>query len=152
MDLASLSGAVVVGLDESGASWLALDRGVDLAGREQRRLVVLNVAELGTRAYANRLVRRAVEQARRRDPAVEVEGVVLVGTDGDVLAEVTATAAGLVLGSRVRWPGPVGTWALLAGRTGSETGTTDGPGRADGRTRGRDRRCGTTTTATTTTA
>lgn len=141
MDLTPFRGAVVVGLDESGAARLALDRGLDLARRQHRRLVVLNVAELGTRAYANRLVRRGVARVRHQDPTIDVQGIVLVG-EHEMQGVLLAAGAVLVPDSRVRRPSSEGPWTLPRYGTGFETGAT----------RGRDLRCGTTPTATTTTA
>jgi nucleotide-binding universal stress UspA family protein len=99
-------GSVLVGVDGSAGSDLALSWAATYAQHRGRPLVVLHVA--GTLVHpdaAGRVVaNRALEDVRAHHPDVPVTAHAVLGDPRAVLAQLAADASALVVGSRGRGP------------------------------------------------
>lgn len=107
---------IVVGVDGSEASGVALEYAVEEAARRGASLRVVSVWEMpvlpappvgmppglvgGHAEYAETIVAEAVERAQELQPDVPCEGLVLFGYPGTMLVEQGQDAALLVVGRR----------------------------------------------------
>lgn len=117
MEMSLVRDSVVVGVDGSRSSEAALSWAVRQAARESRPLTVLHAcglpgamedfedivaSERGLMSVGRSIAREAVAAARRADPALAVEPVVVMGSPATVLVEASEDAAALVVGARGR--------------------------------------------------
>jgi nucleotide-binding universal stress UspA family protein len=101
-------GPVVVGVDGSESSMLALDLAAEEAAARATSLTVLHVHDglPDTFAAASRIVAGAADRAGAEHPMVSVRGVVGVGDPAEVLGRHAGEACLMVLGSHGGHRGP----------------------------------------------
>lgn len=94
------TGAIAVGVDGSVWSRSALTWAIDQAAVEHRPLLLVHAGAAPDRAVLD----RACAEAMRRFPALEVHRLLSSSSPHDLLSELSAEAAMVVLGSRGRGP------------------------------------------------
>ncbi|MBM0238565.1 universal stress protein [Micromonospora sp. ATA32] len=103
-------GPVLVGVDGSPSSAIALDFAFDCAARRSARLLVVRVTNPGREAGATEELTETVARCGRRHPSVPAECHTIAGDPGIVLVEQSRSAQVAVVGARgdEPWRGMLG--------------------------------------------
>ncbi len=102
MSTSIVPGSVVVGVDGSPSSDLAVQWAARHAVRVGRPMAVLHATPAGTEGDASGVVYAAADLAREAEPQVEVRRVVRLGYPTDALVRAADSASLVVVGARSR--------------------------------------------------